>query len=223
MKSSHLFILVCLLASLALVLSACGGSKDATTSNPGPSSSATTSATSGSGSINDILGKGANLGPVKFDMAITVGNQVISTATVYQKNKKMREETIISESKTIFFFDGDNNVMYTYLPDNGTALKALLRENMMPLGDTEDPSALLQYNPTVEGNETIDGKDCTIITYTVPGFGGYKIWIWNDKGFPLKIVGLTSHGDSIITYSNIDFSDIPDSTFEVPPEVKIIS
>jgi hypothetical protein len=51
--------------------------------------------------------------------------------------------------------------------------------------------------------------------------GTVKQWIWQEKGFPLKIESVTSIGNVTITINNIDFSDIPDSLFELPAGVQI--
>lgn len=230
MKSRYVFILISLLIFVTLVLSACGGGESNTsnprTSNPATTSSSKTMSSStaiASGSVTDLLNKGANLGPVKFDMQVIVSDVVTLTATVYQKNKKMRQEMTIGSTKKIMFFDLGNNIMYSYLPSDGTALKSALNKLMLPLGNTTDPSSLLQLNPKIIGAETVDCKACTIITYEVTGFGTYKAWIWNDKGFPLKVDGLTTNGPSTMVYSNVDFSDIPDSTFDLPANATVIS
>ena len=70
--------------------------------------------------------------------------------------------------------------------------------------------------------EIIDGKKAAIIQYTPPEGGNLmtiKIWIWNEKGVPLKatiymtIEEITMMMDFI--FSKYSFSEIPDSTFSV--------
>ncbi len=71
--------------------------------------------------------------------------------------------------------------------------------------------------------ETIDGKLATAFEYTISLSGmnmTTKIWIWNEKGLPLKadmdmtMEEMTMTMDFI--FSNYSFADIPDSTFNVP-------
>jgi len=46
-----------------------------------------------------------------------------------------------------------------------------------------------------------------------------KMWIWNEKGVPLKALSTQTSEETTIMmdyeYSNYSFSDIPDSTFSV--------
>lgn len=71
--------------------------------------------------------------------------------------------------------------------------------------------------------EIIDGKMTTVIEYEMPLLGDtqmtIKIWIWNEKGVPLKaymtmiMEEMTMAMD--FSFRNYSFSDIPDSTFSV--------
>jgi len=70
--------------------------------------------------------------------------------------------------------------------------------------------------------ETIDGKKATIIQY-IPLQGEYpmtiKLWIWNERGVPLKAFIDMTMDDTTMTmqfhFSNYSFLEIPDSTFNV--------
>jgi outer membrane lipoprotein-sorting protein len=179
--------------------------------------------TAGGGSLADILGKGAAISSIKYDMTITAPGVPTTTATVYMKNyTKIREDLSVSGVNTIILMDMDAGVMYNYLPDQNIAYKMTLDQGTTSQNAVEDPNTILQYNPQVIGTETIDGKLCTIISYDIPGTGTMKEWIWTEKGFPLKIETTTSQGTTTIEISNIDFSNIPDSTFSLPDGVQII-
>jgi outer membrane lipoprotein-sorting protein len=89
-------------------------------------------------------------------------------------------------------------------------------ESLVPEGAADNPNDILDFNPDVLGTETIDGKSCTVIEWTIPGTGTMKEWIWTETGFPIKIESTTDQGTSTIEFTNIDFSDIPDSMFELP-------
>ena len=70
--------------------------------------------------------------------------------------------------------------------------------------------------------EIIDGKKATIIEYS-PEDGEYpmeiKLWIWNEKGLPLKAFIDMDLMDISMTmefiFSNYSFSVIPDSLFDI--------
>ena len=89
-----------------------------------------------------------------------------------------------------------------------------------------NPEMIKQYLNNQSGTnfetETIDGKKATIIQYT-PAQGEnqmtVKIWIWNEKGVPLKAYFTMTMEQTTMTmdfnFNNYSFSDIPDSTFNV--------
>jgi outer membrane lipoprotein-sorting protein len=120
----------------------------------------------------------------------------------------------------IIIMDQDAGVMYMYYPSQNMAMKMTF-EGTDTQGAVQDPESLLQYNPDVTGTETIDGKPCIVISYSEPGVGTFKEWIWTEYGFPLKIETTTSEGTSTVEFKNISFSSIDDSVFELPPGVEI--
>jgi hypothetical protein len=173
------------------------------------------------GSLSDILGKGATLTSIKYDMIVTSEDSETMQITVWQKMPKMKEQMTAQGMDTIIFMDMDQQVMYTYMPDQNMATKMTLNTSMMPQGST-DEDKIMDYNPLVVGTETIDGKSCTVITYDVPGTGSIKEWIWTDKGFPIKLESTVGGKTSVVEFKNIDFSNIPDSEFELPAGVQVI-
>lgn len=75
---------------------------------------------------------------------------------------------------------------------------------------------------TTLGTDTIDGKSATIIQYTPVQQGTpmtIKMWIWNEKGLPLKaqfsMTMLNTTLSMEYIYHNYSFAVIPDSTFSV--------
>jgi len=109
--------------------------------------------------------------------------------------------------------------MYMYLPEQSMAMKMDLAQ--APKSATEEAGSILDYNPTVVGTETIDGKVCLVVEYTAEG-ATTKAWIWEEHGFPIRVEATTSEGTTIVEYKNIEFVDIPDSEFELPEGVQII-
>jgi outer membrane lipoprotein-sorting protein len=179
----------------------------------------TATSTATGNTLSGILGLGANIASVKYDMSITAPGMETMVTTVYEKGKKFREEMTTQGMTTIIIMDMDAGVYWMYTPDTNTAMEMTLDTSMIPEGASENPNDILDFNPQIVGTESIDGKSCTVITWDIPDTGTMKEWIWTDKGFPLKIETTTSQGISTIEFTNIDFSDIPDSTFELPAGV----
>jgi outer membrane lipoprotein-sorting protein len=136
-------------------------------------------------------------------------------ATIWEKGNKSRYE-ITSEGTTIIsIFDMDAGVYYMSSGEN-IWMAMTLGPSTIPEGVTENPNDILDYNPQTTGTETIDGKSCTVITWEIPDTGTMTEWIWTEKGFPVKMETITSEGTTTIEFTNIDFSDIDDSMFELP-------
>jgi outer membrane lipoprotein-sorting protein len=144
----------------------------------------------------------------------------IETKVWMKGQTKIREELSTQGMDTIILIDMDQGVMYSYIPDQGIATKMTINTSQIPEG-AGDPEDILSFNPEVVGTETIDGKSCTVIEWTISG-GSVKEWIWTEVGFPLKMETTTSQGVTTVEFKNLDFSNIPDSMFELPEGVQII-
>jgi outer membrane lipoprotein-sorting protein len=144
-------------------------------------------------------------------------------AKVWMKEQtKFRLEMTTQGMATIVIIDMEEGVMYNYMPDQNMAMEMTLDTGMIPEDPLGGVTEMLDYNPDIEGTEKYDGKDCIVVTWDIPGTGKAKAWIWTQYGFPLKMETTTTEGTIIIEFKNVDFSDIPDSVFELPEGVTII-
>lgn len=80
----------------------------------------------------------------------------------------------------------------------------------------------LLYNQSVVTfpTEVIDGKKATVINLTVgiqPNLMTLTVWIWNERGVPLKAYMDMAQPQMTmdVVFSDYSFDDIPDSTFDV--------
>jgi outer membrane lipoprotein-sorting protein len=153
---------------------------------------------------------------------MTMTGQDPITMTIWQKQQKMREDMTTQGVSVSIIFDMAANIMYSYTPAQNMATKTTLNLGTIPSSPINDTSDILDYSPAITGTETIDGKVCKVIEYNQTGTGSVKMWIWEEKGLPLKMEMIYDGKTTTIVYKNIDFSDIPDSIFEIPEGVKII-
>ena len=118
----------------------------------------------------------------------------------------------------ITLLDMDANTMYIYYPGQNMAIEMTYEPTESPIDESQ---SITNYNPTIIGTETLDGKVCLVVEYTADGVTT-KMWIWKENGFPIRIETTTGEGKTVIELKNIDFSDIPDSEFELPQGVEIV-
>ena len=169
-------------------------------------------------SLDDIINQAVAIESVKFDMIVT-SPEASMTTRIWLKGHNMRSETESEEQTVINIINHATNTMYIYIPEQNMAFKATYDPSQTsPLNDVQ---SINQYNPTVTGTETIDGKLCSIVEYSVSGMS-VKMWLWQEKGFPLKVITNTNAGTTTVEYKNIEFIDIPDSQFEIPDGVQIM-
>jgi outer membrane lipoprotein-sorting protein len=188
--------------------------KSATVTTP------TTTPTQGSGkTLGDILGQATGINSVKYDMVITAPGAQTMTQQIWVKKNKMRTEMTQGGQSTIIMMDMDAKTMYSYMPAQNMAFKMTF--NPTTESAVGEAQSLQSYSPKTVGTETIDGKVCTVVEYTDQGTTS-KMWIWQDRGFPIRVETTTAQGKTVIEYKNMDFSDIPDSMFELPVGCQIM-
>jgi outer membrane lipoprotein-sorting protein len=109
--------------------------------------------------------------------------------------------------------------MYMYMPEENMAMEMTFSPPAKSA--VEEAQSVADYNPTVVGTETIDGKVCLVVEYTADGTAT-KMWIWKEHAFPIRVEVTTTEGKTIVEYKNIAFVDIPDSEFVLPEGVEIV-
>lgn len=192
-----------------------------TTTDDGGTTTDDNGGNGGGDSLTDILGIGAGIDSVQYDMVMTSPDSSQLTIHVWLKGNKMKSETDMGggQGTVVSIADMDEGVMYQYFPDQNMAYKMSYDQpENTALTETQ---AISGYHPTELGTETVDGKVCLVVEYSQAG-ATVKMWIWKEHGFPVKVETTTAEGTTTIEYKNIDFSNIPDSEFEVDPGVTIM-
>ncbi len=225
------FVLVMMLAIISLLVVGCGGGdgEEATptaTESPGatstpeatatPRETATPTPTQPSGELSDLLGKAGNIESVHFTMVMT--SPVLPedmTSEVWQKTGKTKTQTSVLEQTVITYTDYDAQKMCTCFGTTDTCMS--MDFSQAPPDPVEQSGTIEQYNPTILGSETINGKDCLVIEWTVED-AQTKWWVDKDSGWPVRVETTTPQGTTVIEYTDIEFIDIPDSEFEFPAE-----
>jgi outer membrane lipoprotein-sorting protein len=213
-KQKVLFGIIAPLVCSILIISGC-------TQQQGPDQTITES-------LQTILEKAAIVESVYYELATTttMSGAPIQTTTmkIWQKTPYLKEEVNITAGNittTLSVIKRPQGI-YRYDPMlDSYEFDPLI---ILPQRSTTDIIEDLLNNQTITilGTETIDGKTATVIQYTPSQVGNsttMKIWIWNEKGVPLKALITQTNEETTITmdyeYSNYSFADISDSTFSV--------
>ena len=196
----------------------CHQSSAATTTQPPTTTTTQPPTTTAGETLSDILGHAAGISSVKYDMIITDPDAQTMSTSIWIKNNKMRSEMTVEGQTIITLLDMDAHTMYLYYPDQNMAMGMTYEPGESAMDEAQ---AVADYNPTIIGTETLDGKECLVVEYTAGG-ETVKMWLWKEYGFPIRAEMTTSEGTTVMEYKNIEFVDIDNSMFELPGDVTII-
>jgi len=183
-------------------------------------------------SVQKMLDKAASIDSLYYEitMFMDMSQYGAQTATM----KIWQEKPYFKQQITTTMGGATNTISVIQRPE-GTYLYDTLQGKYVLTTDIPSFTTSLQYlDSSMIKNlltnqsfiqfetETIDGKLATAFEYTISLSGmnmTTKIWIWNEKGLPLKadmdmtMQEMTMTMDFI--FSNYSFADFPDGTFNV--------
>jgi hypothetical protein len=184
-------------------------------------------------SVQKMLENAASIDSLYYEITMTMDMSQYGTQTATMKI--WQEKPYFKQQITSTMGGATNTISVIQRPE-GTYLYDTLQGKYVLTTDIPSFTTSLQYlDSSMIKNlltnqsfiqfetETIDGKLATAFEYTISLSGmnmTTKIWIWNEKGLPLKadmdmtMEEMTMTMDFI--FSNYSFADIPDGTFNVP-------
>jgi len=169
--------------------------------------------------VKEFIRKAQEIGPVYFEKSIL---NVTTRIWMHGKDWKL-EATMPDGSKQIVIARSGTSYRYDAKADR------FHREPRDPLAQYPPylPTIVLE-SARVIGSEEVAGHQATVVEFDSPVgvdniVGTSKVWFWNETGLALQIeltLGLNGRvGHSgIMEFREFSFQDIPQSTFEVPPE-----
>lgn len=184
-------------------------------------------------SLETILAKTDSIESMYFEIDALInisefGTQA-ATIKIWQKPPYLKEQVTTTSTSTpitvTVIHRPEGN--YTYDAVKG---RYVLTPNVTSMGsslqyfDNELIKDLLNNQSILDlETEMFEGKVATVIQYNLPLQGTYlmtiKMWIWNERGVPLKaFIDMTTEELTMtmdFIFSNYSFSEIPDSTFSV--------
>jgi hypothetical protein len=173
--------------------------------------------------LEDILGYGAGITAVYYEMVVTGQGMPPVTTCIWMEGDRMRTEATdeYSGETVVMIADFGAGTMYLLYPDLAMAMEIPFDPAMVE-SSIADSQSIPDYDYEILGTDILDGKECMVVQYTSPE-GTVKMWIWVDNGFPIRTEVTTPQGTFTSVFRDIQFGDIEDSMFEVPPNYTILS
>lgn len=167
--------------------------------------------------LEELLNKIDDINEIKYTVVASYSNtDETINMNVWMKEPDIRLDVETGGNLTVFLADMEKKTGYTYMPAGNIATRTDFDD--IPSSIKADMDEIRKYNPTITGTETIDGKSCTVVTYSDGSTNG-KAWIWNDYGLFIRHELTKGDNEILIEIKNIDFSEIPANIFELPEGV----
>lgn len=171
-------------------------------------------------SVADLANKAKGATEYSLTTKMTAGGQTISSKT-YVKGTKTRSEATIGGQKAVTLLDVSTKVAYTLLADQKMAMKLDFSQAAASAENPGEKIGSLPSDSKFVGSETVDGKAAAVYEVPTPQ-GTAKMWIWTERGLPLKVETSTSQGKAVIEYTEYQIGPQPDSLFELPPGTQVV-
>ena len=190
----------------------------APTAPPKPSPTVTVAPTKAAAGVSDLVARAAGLGDYTYDYKISSSGQTIA-GKAFVKGTKMRQEIETDGTKGVTLVDSSAKVAYMLMPDEKMAVKVSFSMVQGGSSPTDDVTGMPPDAKTI-GSDTIDGKSATVYEFSQSGTSS-KMWIWTEKGVPLKAEVDESGTKATMEFSNYQFAPQDASLFEVPKDFTV--
>ena len=191
----------------------------APTAAPTAAKPTATSAAAGT-SIADLVAKAKGVSEYSFTSKITAAGQTL-TAKTFMKSTKMRQEMSVAGQSTVLLVDLANKVAHMVMVDQKMAMKLDFSQAMDKVENPGERIGSLPNTAKLVGTEVVDGKPAAVYEVS-EGSVTSKLWIWTERGLPLKIESTVPEGKSVVEFTDYKFEPQPDSLFVLPPGVQVV-
>jgi len=172
--------------------------------------------------LAEILATAKGLPSYALDMVTSYPGGEAMTARLWIKDGSRKLESTAEGETMIYLLQAATQSSYIYFPESKTGMQLDWDTAQTTAGEMlgEQLTDLETYQPTIVGEEILDGKNCLVTQWTAEGMEG-KSWIWKEYGLPIR-TEMTVEGETSVTeLKNIQIGSIADSEFELPDDIQI--
>ena len=177
-------------------------------------------AATGGSALNDLMARARGNTEYSVEFRMTAGTVPI-TGKSFFKGTKMRQEVGTGQEATVIIVDVDKKEATIFMPAQGIAFKTDFSQMARDAQRPDDRVGQLPTNARQVGTETVDGKPAVVFEYTEQA-ATTKMWIWAEKGVPLKLETTAAGQKTLIEYLNYQFTPQPDNLFTLPAGVSLM-
>lgn len=218
------------LLTLVLVMGGCSKKEEATQS---PSTSKQTAQTTGvpevntkpteSKSLEDVFKKAALLKSYSYEMIVKSSMGSFKTQ-FWLDGDKMKTMTEMPQSTAVTIVAKDKMITYDLGTKMGMSYEMDLSDSEAFIDEQEQVRIDASKNLKILSEETVNGYPCFVLNVSDEDMGEGKIWVSKEYGIMVRmIVKEAGTGENMeMNIKNIKVGSLPDDTFKVPSDIKII-
>ena len=176
-------------------------------------------------SFQDYAGKVGKIQSLSYEEVYTFSDSQTYTMKYWVKGPRIRSEMIDSDSGEVLvsIVDVRSDIMYVYYPESNTAMLMDFdysqHDDTMTLDGFYDSMDFSIF--TLKEKEVYDGKNCAVFETEEEDGSQVTLWIWEEKGLPLKLTTTTGGEFMTIEYKNLQIDSVKDSLYELPDDVEL--
>ncbi|MGE5381465.1 MAG: LolA family protein [Methylocystaceae bacterium] len=178
----------------------------------------------GKQSVAKLIALSENIKGYSYSYAIDINGDK-KTGKVWARGNKRRAETMVDGKKVITIYDGHQQMVYSYYPQEREAIK-------MPAEDTPELVAapddylrgILNDRINLLGETLYRGYQCRLIlAQDLQSQAHIKLWVNTKWGLPIRVESTDPDGNScVVEYSQVKLAEQPAVLFKLPAGIKIV-
>jgi outer membrane lipoprotein-sorting protein len=176
-------------------------------------------------SVSDLISSAESVGSYSCVLDITTPKGERFVQEIWRKGSQIRTEMTQEGQEVVFLMDREAKTSTAYMPSQNMAMKMdyskAKKQTSRENSPKEQAQSLKDYETTIEGTETIEGRECVVVSYQDANTEG-RMWLWRERGLPLKTEVTTANGTTVVRVEDLEVKQISDSMFEVPEGVEVL-
>ncbi|HEX3010966.1 MAG TPA: hypothetical protein VHQ70_02865 [Syntrophomonadaceae bacterium] len=170
-----------------------------------------------------LISKGKSVTNFSCTVDMTDANSRKTTSKMWIKSGSLRFETAnpADGSNMVTIVNQADKTMYIFQPAQNTAMKMAIDQSKLLTGPQDQLTDLDSNDLKFIKQELYEGKKCAVYE-SGEGTNQETIWLWIDKGIPLRVETTAEGGKMIMEYRDYSFDKIDDTLFTIPAGTQIM-
>jgi outer membrane lipoprotein-sorting protein len=171
--------------------------------------------------IMEILKKAEEIDSLKYD-AVVRFPEGSYTLKFWEKGDNLRMNIMVQGREMINLWDKKEEIGYLYTAGDTIATKIDITQadGIFESSIVNWAKEALNHDLIVVKEVFLEDKDCYVVKYE-KGENEITMWVWKEKGVPVKIENKEEWREMEIVIENIEMEDFSDNIFHLPMGIEV--